>query len=89
MTTEDGRKEVPFEVAAVGLGIGGARQITREAEEVLKRCNEIMFIDSGYGAWTVARTLPTGDQSASAVRGRCPPVANLSEDGWRGGCRRA
>ena len=64
MTTEDGRKEVPFEVAAVGLGIGGARQITREAEEVLKRCNEIMFINSGYGAENYLREL-------------CPRVTSL------------
>jgi uncharacterized protein YabN with tetrapyrrole methylase and pyrophosphatase domain len=47
----------PFDVAAVGLGIAGRRQMTREAEEVLRRCTEILVIDSGYGGEAHLRDL--------------------------------
>ncbi len=39
----------PFDIGIVGTGIVGAHQITREAEEVIRRCRQTFVIESGYG----------------------------------------
>jgi uncharacterized protein YabN with tetrapyrrole methylase and pyrophosphatase domain len=39
----------PFDIGIVGTGIVGAHQLTREAEEVIRRCRRTFVIDSGYG----------------------------------------
>lgn len=48
--TIPGGQRAAFDVAAVGLGIVASVQLTREAEEVLRRCTEVFVIDSGYGS---------------------------------------
>jgi precorrin-3B methylase len=40
---------LPFDVAIVGLGIIGVHQLTREAEETLRRCRHTFVVDSGFG----------------------------------------
>jgi precorrin-6B methylase 1 len=40
---------LPFDVAIVGLGIIGVHQITREAEETIRRCRHTFVVDSGFG----------------------------------------
>jgi len=47
----------PFDVGIVGTGIVGAHQLTREAEEVIRRCRQTFVIDSGYGLPDYLRTL--------------------------------
>jgi uncharacterized protein YabN with tetrapyrrole methylase and pyrophosphatase domain len=39
----------PFDIGIVGTGIVGAHQLTREAEEVVRRCRLTFVIESGYG----------------------------------------
>lgn len=39
----------PFDIGIVGTGIVGAHQVTREAEEAIRRCRRTFVIDSGYG----------------------------------------
>jgi uncharacterized protein YabN with tetrapyrrole methylase and pyrophosphatase domain len=39
----------PFDIGIVGTGIVGAHQLTREAEEVVRRCRCTYVIESGYG----------------------------------------
>ena len=39
----------PFDIGIVGTGIVGTHQLTREAEEVIRRCKRTFVIDSGYG----------------------------------------
>ncbi len=39
----------PFDIGIVGTGIVGTHQLTREAEEVIRRCRRTFVIDSGYG----------------------------------------
>jgi uncharacterized protein YabN with tetrapyrrole methylase and pyrophosphatase domain len=39
----------PFDIGIVGTGIVGAHQLTREAEEVIRRCRQTFVIESGYG----------------------------------------
>ncbi len=39
----------PFDIGIVGTGIVGAHQLTREAEEVIRRSNHTFVIASGYG----------------------------------------
>ncbi len=39
----------PFDIGIVGTGIVGARQRTREAEEVIRRSRLTFVIESGYG----------------------------------------
>jgi precorrin-3B methylase len=55
----------PFDIAVVGLGIVGAHQLTREVEEVIKRCKHVFLIESGMGISDYLRTL-------------CPEVTNLA-----------
>ena len=47
----------PFDVGIVGTGIVGGHQLTREAEEVIRRCRHTFVIDSGYGLPDYLRTL--------------------------------
>lgn len=39
----------PFDIGIVGTGIVGSHQLTREAEEVIRRCKRTFVIESGYG----------------------------------------
>ena len=54
----------PFDIGIVGTGIVGAHQLTREAEEVVRRCKRTFVIESGYGIPEYLRTL-------------CPAVTEL------------
>jgi precorrin-3B methylase len=54
----------PFDIGIVGTGIVGTHQLTREAEEVIRRCRRTFVIDSGYGIPDYLRTL-------------CPEVTEL------------
>jgi uncharacterized protein YabN with tetrapyrrole methylase and pyrophosphatase domain len=47
----------PFDIGIVGTGIVGAHQLTREAEEVIRRCTRTFVIDSGYGIPEYLETL--------------------------------
>jgi uncharacterized protein YabN with tetrapyrrole methylase and pyrophosphatase domain len=55
----------PFDIGIVGLGIVGTHQITREAEEVIRRSKHTFVIASGYGIPEYIETL-------------CPRVTDLS-----------
>jgi uncharacterized protein YabN with tetrapyrrole methylase and pyrophosphatase domain len=54
----------PFDIGIVGTGIVGTHQLTREAEEVIRRSKHTFVIDSGYGIPDYLRTL-------------CPEVTEL------------
>jgi uncharacterized protein YabN with tetrapyrrole methylase and pyrophosphatase domain len=54
----------PFDIGIVGTGIVGTHQLTREAEEVIRRCKRTFVIDSGYGIPDYLATL-------------CPEVTEL------------
>ena len=54
----------PFDIGIVGTGIVGTHQLTREAEEVIRRCKRTFVIDSGYGIPEYLETL-------------CPEVTEL------------
>jgi uncharacterized protein YabN with tetrapyrrole methylase and pyrophosphatase domain len=54
MTASDG---LPFDIAVVGLGIVGAYQITREAEETIRRCRQTFVIDTAVGVVSYLRSL--------------------------------
>ena len=54
----------PFDIGIVGTGIVGTHQLTREAEEVIRRCKRTFVIDSGYGIPEYLETL-------------CPEVVEL------------
>src|SRR6266446_9464610 len=45
----DAEKSSPFDIAIVGLGIVGVRQITREVDETIRRCRHTFVIDGGFG----------------------------------------
>jgi uncharacterized protein YabN with tetrapyrrole methylase and pyrophosphatase domain len=47
----------PFDIGIVGTGIVGTHQLTREAEEVIRRCRRTFVIDSGYGMPAYLQTL--------------------------------
>jgi uncharacterized protein YabN with tetrapyrrole methylase and pyrophosphatase domain len=53
---EQPEKALPFDIAIVGLGIVGIHQITREVEEIIRRCRQAFVVDSGFG---VVRYLET------------------------------
>jgi uncharacterized protein YabN with tetrapyrrole methylase and pyrophosphatase domain len=55
----------PFDIGIVGLGIVGVHQVTREAEEVIRRCKRTFVIESGYGVTQYVKTL-------------CPDVKSLA-----------
>jgi uncharacterized protein YabN with tetrapyrrole methylase and pyrophosphatase domain len=46
---EQPESALPFDIAIVGLGIIGVHQITREVEEVIRRCRQTFVVDSGFG----------------------------------------
>ena len=50
----------PFDIGIVGTGIVGTHQLTREAEEVIRRCKRTFVIDSGYGIAEYIETLSPG-----------------------------
>jgi uncharacterized protein YabN with tetrapyrrole methylase and pyrophosphatase domain len=54
----------PFDIGIIGTGIVGTHQLTREAEEVVRRCRRTFVIDSGYGIPEYLETL-------------CPEVTEL------------
>jgi uncharacterized protein YabN with tetrapyrrole methylase and pyrophosphatase domain len=54
----------PFDIGIVGTGIVGTHQLTREAEEVIRRSKHTFVIDSGYGIPEYLETL-------------CPKVTEL------------
>jgi uncharacterized protein YabN with tetrapyrrole methylase and pyrophosphatase domain len=47
----------PFDIGIVGTGIVGTHQLTREAEEVIRRSKRTYVIDSGYGIPEYLETL--------------------------------
>jgi uncharacterized protein YabN with tetrapyrrole methylase and pyrophosphatase domain len=47
----------PFDIGIVGTGIVGTHQLTREAEEVIRRSKRTFVIDSGYGIPEYLETL--------------------------------
>ena len=47
----------PFDIGIVGIGIVGTHQLTREAEEVIRRCKRTFVINSGYGVAEYLETL--------------------------------
>lgn len=47
----------PFDIGIVGTGIVGTHQLTREVEEVIRRCRRTFVIDSGYGIPEYLETL--------------------------------
>src|SRR5207247_1923085 len=55
----------PFDIGIVGTGIVGTHQLTREAEEVIRRSKRTFVIDSGYGIPEYLETL-------------CPEVTELA-----------
>jgi uncharacterized protein YabN with tetrapyrrole methylase and pyrophosphatase domain len=67
MTSPDRAGEAvwPFDIGIVGTGIVGAHQLTREAEEVIRRCRQTFVVADGYGVADYLRTL-------------CPDVTELS-----------
>lgn len=54
----------PFDIGIVGTGIVGSHQLTREAEEVIRRSNHTFVISSGYGLPEYVKTI-------------CPKVTDL------------
>ncbi|MFJ9729556.1 SAM-dependent methyltransferase [Streptomyces sp. NPDC101209] len=55
----------PFDIGIVGTGIVGTHQLTREAEEVIRRSKRTFVVASGYGVTEYIETL-------------CPRVTDLS-----------
>jgi len=47
----------PFDIGIVGTGIVGTHQLTREAEEVIRRSRRTFVIADGYGVTDYVRTL--------------------------------
>lgn len=58
------RKRAPYDIAVVGLGMAGIHQVTREAEETIRRCTQTYLIDMAIGVADYLRTL-------------CPVVTDL------------
>ena len=54
----------PFDIGIVGAGIVGSHQLTREADEVIRRSNHTFVIASGYGLLEYIKTI-------------CPTVTDL------------
>jgi uncharacterized protein YabN with tetrapyrrole methylase and pyrophosphatase domain len=54
----------PFDIGIVGTGIVGTHQLTREAEEVIRRCRRTFVIADGYGV-------------AEYLQQLCPAVTEL------------
>lgn len=47
----------PFDIGIVGTGIVGTHQLTREVEEVVRRCTRTFLLESGYGIVEYLETL--------------------------------
>lgn len=56
---------LPYDIAAVGLGIAGIHQITREVEETISRCTQTFVTDIAIGVVDYLKTL-------------CPNVVDLT-----------
>jgi uncharacterized protein YabN with tetrapyrrole methylase and pyrophosphatase domain len=50
-------RQLPFNIAIVGLGIVGVHQITREAEETIRRCGHTFVVDSGFGVVSYLKSI--------------------------------
>ena len=75
----------PFDIGIVGTGIVGTHQLTREAEEVIRRCKRTFVIDSGYGIPEYLETLcPEVTELGRSVRARRKPSSHVPQDGGRG-----
>jgi uncharacterized protein YabN with tetrapyrrole methylase and pyrophosphatase domain len=48
---------MPYDIAVVGLGIAGIHQITREAEETIRRCKKTFVTDMAVGVVDYLKTL--------------------------------
>jgi uncharacterized protein YabN with tetrapyrrole methylase and pyrophosphatase domain len=69
-------QRLPFDIGIVGLGVAGTHQMSREAEETIRRCKQTFVIDSGAGVVHFLRRL-------------CPKVTNLLTASIPGAPRRA
>jgi precorrin-3B methylase len=61
---ERAESSLPFDIAIAGLGIVGVHQISREAEETIRRCRQTFVVDSGFGI-------------ISYLKNICPKVTSL------------
>jgi len=69
-------QRLPFDIGIVGLGVVGTYQMSREAEETIRRSTQTFVIDSGVGVVHFLKTL-------------CPKVTNLLTSSIPGAPRRA
>ncbi|MGY3677074.1 SAM-dependent methyltransferase [Streptomyces sp. TE33382] len=65
LTTTPETSVWPFDIGIVGTGIVGTHQLTREAEEVIRRSKHTFVVASGYGI-------------TEYIEGLCPRVTDLS-----------
>jgi uncharacterized protein YabN with tetrapyrrole methylase and pyrophosphatase domain len=74
----------PFDIGIVGTGIVGSHQLTREAEEVIRRCKRTFVIDSGYGVAEYLETLSPGVVHLPALyvpgRNRLPTYRRMAAE---------
>jgi uncharacterized protein YabN with tetrapyrrole methylase and pyrophosphatase domain len=68
-------ERLPYDITIVGLGVNGTFQMTREAEETVRRSTETFVIDGGVGVVPFLKTL-------------CPKVTNLLSTSVQGAPRR-
>jgi uncharacterized protein YabN with tetrapyrrole methylase and pyrophosphatase domain len=64
---KDGQGVWPFDIGIVGIGIVGTHQLTREVEEVIRRCNQTFVIESGYGIPEYLETISPKVQSLGSL----------------------
>lgn len=50
-------RQLPFDIAIVGMGITGVHQLTREGEETIRRCARTFVAEAGPGVVDFVRTL--------------------------------
>src|SRR5467141_1290980 len=50
-------RQLPFNIAIVGLGIVGVHQITREVEETIRGCRQTFVVDGGFGVVPFLKTI--------------------------------
>jgi len=55
--TERTENSLPFDIAIVGLGIVGVHQISREAEETIRRCRQTFVVDAGFGVFSYLKSV--------------------------------
>lgn len=74
----------PFDIGIVGTGIVGTHQLTREAEEVLRRSKRAFVIDSGYGIPEYLQTLCSDVVELGPMykpgRNRLPTYRNMAAE---------